>query len=203
MADQSGMTHVNTMTDTSASYISRFFGFLKTGYVFLPWLYQNRISVAWPRILAFFTALRSSTSLPIGAAGFCWGGRHVVVLAHGTNIVNGKPLIDVGYTAHPSNLTLPTDIEAVEMPLAVDQGTEDFVLNMNGVKTIEEIFEKKNGEEEEEEKKFVIRTVEGAKHGFAVRSDMENPEEAKQEQIAEDHAVEWFGTWFSRAGNAG
>lgn len=78
------------------------------------------------------------------------------------------------------------------------------MLNMAGVKTIEEIFERKNGESGngEQGKRFVIRTVEGAKHGFAVRCDMENPEEAKQEQIAEDHAVEWFGRWFAKAGDA-
>lgn len=127
----------------------------------------------------------------------------VVALTGGTEIVNDRPLIDVGYTAHPSNVVLPTDIENAKLPLAIDSGTADFVLDSAGVKTIQEIFERKNEELEKgnETPRFDIKTVDDAKHGFAVRCDMENPEEAKQEQIAEDHAVEWFGKWFSRHGN--
>ncbi|KAL9045886.1 MAG: hypothetical protein Q9206_007209, partial [Seirophora lacunosa] len=117
----------------------------------------------------------------------------VIALSHGNETVNGQPLIDVGYTAHPSNLSLPTDIEKVELPLAIDQGSADFVLNMAGVETIRGIFERKNeevGEEGKERPRFEIRVVDGAKHGFAVRCDMDNGEEAAQEQIAETHAVE-------------
>lgn len=179
------------------------------------------MAVSWPRVVNFFKALRESTDLPIGAVGFCWGGLReychqihapwlevevsidVVKLCHGSETLNGKPLIDVGYTAHPSNLTLPTDIESVRLPLAIDQGTADFVLNMAGVDTIRGIFERKNAELEEskETPKFEIKTVDGAKHGFAVRCDRDNSEEAAQEQIAETHAVEWFGKWFARIGS--
>lgn len=127
----------------------------------------------------------------------------VIALCHGTEEANGKPLIDVGYAAHPSNLSFPTDIENVKLPLAIDQGTKDFALNMAGVKTIQDIFEKKNEELEErkETPNFEIKVVDGAKHGFAVRCDMDNEEEAAQEQIAENHAVDWLGQWFARDGS--
>lgn len=41
---------------------------------FVPFLFFNRMSVAKPRIYDFFCALRAGSNLPIGAAGFCWGG---------------------------------------------------------------------------------------------------------------------------------
>ncbi|KAI4119312.1 MAG: hypothetical protein LQ338_007296 [Usnochroma carphineum] len=199
------MADVRVMTDANASYLSRISAAIRALYVFAPWRYRNRISVAWPRVVRFFKALRESTNLPIGASGFCWGGRHVVALTHGTEVANNNhPLIDVGYTAHPSNLSLPADIEKVRLPLAIDQGTADFVLKMHGVKTIRGIFDRKNAEVErngKETPRFEIRTVQGAKHGFAVRCDMDNKEEAAQEQIAEEHAVEWFRRWFARAGS--
>ncbi|KAI4093867.1 MAG: hypothetical protein LQ344_002606 [Seirophora lacunosa] len=203
-ADLSALGHMNTVTDANASYLNRTFSAVRALSLFLPWVYYNRVSISYPRIIQFFTALRQSTNLPIGAAGFCWGGRHVIALSHGNETVNGQPLIDVGYTAHPSNLSLPADIEKVELPLAIDQGSADFVLNMAGVKTIRGIFERKNGELREEGKerpRFEIKVVDGAKHGFAVRCDMDNGEEAAQEQIAETHAVEWFGKWFAGTGS--
>ncbi|KAL9022377.1 MAG: hypothetical protein Q9185_000493 [Variospora sp. 1 TL-2023] len=197
------MANINTATDARASYISRVYSAIRAASLLLPWLYYNRVAVSWPRVVDFFKALRESTDLPIGAVGFCWGGLHVVKLCHGSETLNGKPLIDVGYTAHPSNLTLPSDIESVRLPLAIDQGTADFVLNMAGVDTIRGIFERKNSvvEESKEMPKFEIKTVDGAKHGFAVRCDRDNSEEAAQEQIAETHAVEWFGKWFARIGS--
>ncbi|KAI4137329.1 MAG: hypothetical protein L6R39_007347, partial [Caloplaca ligustica] len=91
----------------------------------------------------------------------------------------------------------------------IDNGTNDFVLTMPGVHTIQTIFARKNEEgkmakAEEEGKetptRYEIKVVEGAKHGFAVRCDMENSEEAAQEQIAEEHAVEWFRRWFAISG---
>ena len=123
----------------------------------------------------------------------------VVALAQGGETLNGKPLIDVGYTAHPSNLSIPADIEKVKLPLAIDQGDEDFAMSMTQVKQIQEAFEKKNSEERASKghERFQINVVEGAKHGFAVRCDMDKEDEAAQEQIAEDHAVEWFKQWFA------
>ena len=124
----------------------------------------------------------------------------VVALAQGGETLNGKPLIDVGYTAHPSNLSVPADLEKVKLPLAIDQGNEDFVTGMTQVKQIQEVFERKNSEEGagKGQERFEINVVEGAKHGFAVRCDMEKEDEAAQEQIAENHAVEWFKRWFAK-----
>ena len=46
-----------------------------------------------------------------------------------------------------------------------------------------------------EGEKFQFRTIEGARHGFTVRGDLEDKAELRYGQIAEDQAVEWFGRW--------
>ncbi|KAL9014057.1 MAG: hypothetical protein Q9173_001265 [Seirophora scorigena] len=182
-ADLSALGHMNTVTDANASYLKR-----------------TRCEEAPISPLAL---LASAGVEDVSNAFSKVTHRDVVALSQGNETVNGKPLIDVGYTAHPSNLSLPTDIENVELPLAIDQGSADFVLNMAGVETIRGIFERKNKELEEgkERPRFEIMVVDGAKHGFAVRCDMDNSEEAAQEQIAETHAVDWFAKWFARTGS--
>ena len=109
---------------------------------------------------------------------------------------DGKSLIDCAFIAHPSNLSLPGDIDKVTLPLRICQGSEDFVLNMDGVRQIESIFAKKESQLDENDRgKFVISVVEGAKHGFAVRGDLGVEEEVKQGMVAEDQAVDWFQKW--------
>ena len=111
---------------------------------------------------------------------------------------NGKSLIDCAFIAHPSNLSLPSDIDKVILPLRLCQGSEDFVLNMDGVRQIEGIFAKKEAQLDQNDRgKFVVSVVEGAKHGFAVRGDLGIEEEVKQGMVAEDQAVEWFQKWLS------
>ena len=124
-----------------------------------------------------------------------------VVLANDTSkSSSGKTLIDAAYTAHPSNLTIPAEIEEIKLPILFSQGSNDAVLPMTQVKTIQEIFAKKNKAEEStadvaKGERYQIKVVEGAKHSFAVRGDPNNKEELAQAQIAEDHVVEWFERW--------
>lgn len=77
--------------------------------MFALFLYRNTASKTMPTVTQFFASLRCTPEtkyLRIGAAGYCWGGKHTVLLTHGPN-----PLIDAGFTAHPSNLSVPGDIE--------------------------------------------------------------------------------------------
>ena len=109
---------------------------------------------------------------------------------------NGKSLIDAGFTAHPSMLDVPTDIEAVKLPESISVGDVDFGLPMAGVKQIQEIFGKKN---QTEEGRYEIVVLEGAKHGFAVRGDPNVKKEMEQGIIAEDQAVNWFKKWLEKS----
>ncbi|KAL8802150.1 MAG: hypothetical protein Q9182_004016 [Xanthomendoza sp. 2 TL-2023] len=183
---------------------------LRVIYNMAPFLYLTRASVTTPLVVSFFSSLRSSTHLPVCAAGFCWGGLYAIILTHTSSTAkdSGTPLIDAAFVAHPSNLTLPADIEKVERPLSICQGTKDFVLDLKGVRVIEGIFEAKNRStregkgagEEDGKKKYEIQVLEGAKHGFAVRGNPNDSVEMGQAQRAEDQAVEWFGKWIAEAG---
>ena len=134
-----------------------------------------------PRLIAFLSSIRSSkdiAALPIGLAGFCWGGKFVFLLCSGEDKRPGgseKALVDCGFAAHPSNLTLPTDAEHVALPMSVSAGSEDFVLSMADVAKIETAFKEKGGAE----KGFEVRIVDGGKHGFAVRNDPEKEDESR------------------------
>ena len=138
-------------------------------------LYHCRASVCKPRIFSFFSSLRSSTPLPVGAAGFCWGGKYVTLLCQDIEkSSSGKSLLDCGFTAHPSQLVLPADMEAVKMPLSISNGSKDYQLKSEGNEMIKQVFARKEVELNADEirgKMFEMTIVEGARHGFAIRGD--------------------------------
>ena len=116
----------------------------------------------------------------------------------GTGDDKDKALIDCGFTAHPSALELPADMEAVKLPLSVCNGSLDFQLKAEGNGIIKEVFERKEGELNKDGKRgrmFEMEVMEGARHGFAIRGDPGDEEEKRRGQMAEDQAVEFFGRW--------
>jgi len=188
--------------------------FLKPWYLIkvltaaLPWLYLVRKSVVKPRLFSFLQALRTSPppfptdDLKIGAAGFCWGGYWVVnlcadapstrIVRHSSQKTTGiQPLIDCGFTAHPSRLNVPRDIEAVTLPLSIAVGNDDMALKAPLILKTKEILEvKKKGDHE-------VVIMPGAKHGFAVRTNPEDKVQMEFAEQAEEQAVSWFSKWFA------
>lgn len=121
-----------------------------------------------------------------------------MILAHGTSTSSdGKPLIDAAFTAHPSQLVIPAEIEKVQLPVLLAHGTEDIGLSNGDLKAIQDIFRKKNSEVNgvTQGRKYEISIIDGARHGFAVRGDPDDKAELEYGQIAEDQAVEWFKRW--------
>lgn len=168
----------------------------------VPFLYLNRPAIARPRIISFFRSLRTSstTTSPIGAIGFCWGGKYLIQLC--ANLPSDRDpslpstgLITAGFTAHPSNVSIPEEIENVELPLSICIGNEDFALKMEGVERIKTVLNEKGDRVKSE-----LVVVEGAKHGFAIRGDKASEEQLKQEEVAFEQAVKWLG---SRLGEEG
>lgn len=171
----------------------------------LPFLVYARAEATWPVVLRFFQDLRTSplpfdtSDLRIGAAGFCWGGRHVMALArddpdtcavrYGETVP--RALVDCVFTAHPSNLHVPDDAENVRVPTSVVVGDIDAILRSGPARVMKSVLDKKDGHE------MVI--LPGARHGFATRAGRGDGHARECAQRAEDQAV----AWFLRAFNAG
>lgn len=172
-------------------------------------LYLNRASIVRPRIVAFLRGVRSSPlpesgsgALPpkVGVAGFCWGGLYSTTLLHDApdtkTTVAGQevPLVDCGFAAHPSRLSMPGDIEAVVLPLSVANGENDAQMGEKGMVTLRAILEEKNEKAGREVHEAVVYP--GAKHGFAVRGDRDDPLQKERGDKSEEQAVVWFRRHF-------
>ena len=157
-----------------------------------PFLYKNGPAATWPKVRDWCALLRESQGpaergLPIGAAGYCWGGKYAVRLVGSDALTAaGKPLVDAAFTAHPSKLDIPADVERVARPLSIAIGDRDVVLNEAGRKQVEAILDGKEGVQTE----FVL--FEGAGHGFALREDEGNENLLAQAVEAEKQALAWF-----------
>ena len=161
----------------------------------IPYVYNNKFPKSWPKVTTFMNSLRTSdedSRLPIGVAGFCWGGKHTINLAHGFKTPSGLNLIDAAFTAHPSNLDIPAEIEKVRFPLSIAQPEKDMAVRPEQYALIKETLGKL---EKEEGVKWECVEYAGATHGFGVRAD-EKKDEAKQAAGAEEQAIRWFQRQF-------
>lgn len=145
-----------------------------------------------PRVTNFLTELRKAEGarLPLGVAGFCWGGQHVVHLV--TEVPSSsKALVDVCFTAHPSALSFPKDIEGIRKPFSVAVGDKDPLMTPDQARETETVLRKNNVEHE-------VVIYEGAGHGFSVRIDRTNPKQTEQALQAEKQAIKWFTKHFEK-----
>jgi dienelactone hydrolase len=164
---------------------------------FIPFIARNYPGKSYPVVESFFSAMRFSTDAktPIGAAGFCWGGKHTVLLAHGASTdVNGVStrLIDAGFTGHPSFLSVPGDIEKLVVPVSFALGELDSVLKGENVGVVKRVVEEK------EEVGGEVKVYLGAGHGFCVRADTAVGDSSRQAEEAEEQAVAFFQRVFGR-----
>lgn len=200
------LDHMNFIT-TSASWYTTIFEkpiyILQAIQHMIPFAIRCRESVTKPKVFEFVGALRASpetANLKIGAAGFCWGGLYTVKLAqdtpssrvhrYGSEAGQVKPLIDAAFTAHPSMLNVPAEIAGVTLPLSIAVGDLDAMMRISDVQKSKSILEKKGDDHE-------VVIFHGAKHGFAVRGDPNDPKQKEDADQAEKQAIEWFSKWLS------
>lgn len=153
----------------------------------LPFKFRNDPPRVYPRVKQWMDNFRCAQdkNCKVGAVGFCWGGYHVSRLAHGELAVNGSTIIDVAFTAHPSELKLPEDIQHIKLPYSVAIGDVDFAMSIEDVGRMQRIL-KESGSDSE------VVVIPDAKHGFAVRADPNDKAAAAMAEQALEQAVSWF-----------
>ncbi|KAL1801712.1 hypothetical protein ACET3X_002054 [Alternaria dauci] len=182
------------------------FTVLRCLYHVVPWMLTCKPSKTEAGVVRFFQALRTSpppfatTDLKIGAAGFCWGGKHTIELAkdhpghrvprHATRM-HPEPLIDAAFVAHPTFIKVPDDVEAIKVPISWSVGEEDLQMKAHDIQTMKRILEEKTDAQHD------VQIIPGAIHGFAVRTHPEDKVQMDAAQRAEDQAVAWFSRWLS------
>jgi dienelactone hydrolase len=184
------------------AWVTKAYHFLKLVWRGWPFLKNDKAHLVRPRVVNFFRGVRSShPGLPVAAAGYCWGGQWVVELCSNKEeyAVDGRPLVTCGFTAHPSRLKLPTDIEGVTYPLSIAAAGIDQQIPEAKAKQIEDILKAKTAKTKDQgvEHEFVM--YEDVHHGFAVRADENEGLEREYGKKAEDQAVRWFTKWFEHA----
>ncbi|SPJ87164.1 uncharacterized protein FTOL_12189 [Fusarium torulosum] len=168
----------------------------------IPWMNRTKTSFTYPRVVSFVQALRTSpptfptNNLKVGVAGFCWGGKHAVLLSqddaftrvqrHESQIKSTdlEPLIDCAFITHPSNLEVPDDIEAIMVPISVAVSDNYMVLKAAPAKQMKHILEAESGHK--------VTILPGAKHGFAIRTHPDDKYEMECAEKAEIQAIKWF-----------
>ncbi|KAH8711981.1 dienelactone hydrolase [Phaeosphaeriaceae sp. PMI808] len=185
------------------------FLFIKALYHVIPWMLRCKPAKTEAGVIKYFKALRTSPppfqtkDLKIGAAGFCWGGKHTVTLAkddpkhrvtrHSSQTLSSvpEPLIDAAFVAHPTFIKVPDDIEPIKIPISWSVGEEDLQMKGPDVQKMKAILESKKDAEHD------VQIIPGAKHGFAIRNHLDDEEEMAAAERAEEQAVSWFSRWLS------
>jgi dienelactone hydrolase len=161
---------------------------VKVIFAAIPFLVSNKNSIIEPKVNKFFEAIHAdptTSSLKVGVAGYCWGGRYTILLAQKEN------LVDAAFTAHPSKMEFPTEWDKIQKPISVAIGDVDMGIKIDMVRDIKKLLEEmKDGKRNE------VVIYEGAKHGFAVRANPEDERQTKSQGEAKDQAIRWFTRWF-------
>lgn len=161
---------------------------LKAALVLVPFSFRNSPPKRYPAVRKWMDDLRcgEAADRKVGVVGFCWGGYGATKLAHGEIASNGKPLIDAAYTAHPSELDVPKDIEDITLPYCMVIGDIDMAMSLKKVQEAAEILDAKKDVDTE------VVIIPKAKHGFAVRASPDDKFEKELADQAEDQMIKWF-----------
>ncbi|KAK2473559.1 hypothetical protein H9L39_15734 [Fusarium oxysporum f. sp. albedinis] len=191
------MINMAHLWDETGSWLLKPYYLVATMLDFVPFLIRNRFSVCWPRVTGFLKEVQrhKDAALPVGIAGFCWGGLHTVRLTHDTaetKTASGHALANAFFTTHPSSVDVVQDIGNVARPLSIAIGDDDPVMGMKQVRQAESILESKDIDTN-------VVIYPGAKHGFSIRASRAKPDskETRQAEEAEEQAIAWFKRQFN------
>ena len=131
---------------------------------FISWIRRHGDATTIPLLHKVCDALRSPEHgiIRLGVQGYCWGGRYAILLA-------GSGHADAFVAAHPSAVSVPADIEAVQRPGCFILAKGDQAFGAAAVKRTRAILEAKQG------LKFDFKEYDGVHHGFAIRGRQTDP----------------------------
>ncbi|KAF2084629.1 alpha/beta-hydrolase [Saccharata proteae CBS 121410] len=200
---QSGMAFPQDMVMTMHVYhttglvamAKKLYHFAKVASLWFPFAKVNTNEVVQEKLFSFIEKLRENEAkeLPVGVAGFCWGGYWSFQLAHHRE----KKLIDAAFAAHPSNMKVPEDIEAIEIPTSIATGSLDTAFPQDQVAVARKILEKKTKDDKDGVAHELV-FYDGCHHGWALRGSQKDPAESQKGLEAEQQAVKWFQRWFGK-----
>lgn len=152
--------------------------------IVMPWMAKHGDAVSRPLISSFISKVRQIPGTgKVGAIGFCWGGRHAILAAHGE--------VDAAYSCHPSLVTIPEDFEPISVPLSFAVGDADSLLSNDVVDKIQDVMAKTA------KAPWELKIYKDQIHGFAVRSDWSSDVDKKAMDDCEKQGVEWFNKYLA------
>ncbi|KAK1064238.1 hypothetical protein LTR12_002871 [Friedmanniomyces endolithicus] len=182
------------------STLGKYTGLLTSGPSLMMWMGRHKAGPTDDICQDFLRKLRRATprERKIGMVGFCWGGKYAIRAGLEASMIEvdgaKRPLVDAVVALHPSNLILPTDVEAPVVPMTFGWGQEDSQVSIETKGKVEGIHagDKKAGKAVPE---MVHKVYKPGRHGFAVRG---NPDDAQERKCLEDsttQVLEWFGKY--------
>ncbi|WMV47466.1 hypothetical protein MTR67_040851 [Solanum verrucosum] len=142
------------------------------------WIQSHGTDKGFEDAKQVIAALKEKGISPIGAAGFCWGGKVVVELAKSDSIQSAVLL-------HPSFVSVD-DIKEVKVPIAILGAEIDQLSPPELVKQFEEILSSKP-----EVDRFV-KIYPGVSHGWTVRYNVEDKKTVQSAEEAHQDMLDWF-----------
>lgn len=110
-------------------------------------------------------------------------------------LAQNEGVVDCVFAAHPSYITVPAEVQAVNIPMSVIVGDMDMVLKYAQALEMKRVLEGKNTADGKGEGRYEMIILEGAKHGFAIRTHPHDETEMAMAMQAEEQALNWFGKW--------
>ncbi|KAL8171354.1 hypothetical protein V2J09_023158 [Rumex salicifolius] len=145
------------------------------------WIKDHGMDKGFEEAKPVIQALNENGISKIGAAGFCWGAKVVVLLAQ-------SDYIQAAVLLHPSFVSVD-DIKCVKSPIAVLGAEMDHMSPPELIKQFEEILNSKP------EVESFVKIFPGVSHGWTVRYNTDDEPEVKSAEEAHRDMLAWFSKY--------